>query len=278
MHVPYRAGSPFPYISAAAGAGGQGAAGAVGKPIVLLGWTAPGLTDLRVTPFSNAFSGVEIHAHLIAGMLDGTTRATPPWADDARLAAVLLLGALADGGAAALRADHRPGCHLALLALLLAAYGAAWSRFWVVPMAAPMLAVFGLYALNTAYGFFAADAQQAPDHQAVRPVCAARTGRRNEPGSGALHHGRAVARHDRAVLRHPRLHQFFREAAAGRTRRSAERLPVDHDAHRAAASRHHRQIHRRRHHGVLERAGGLERPRHPRGADRARHAGRACRN
>jgi adenylate cyclase len=43
-----------------------------------------------------------------------------------------------------------------LLALLLAAYGAAWSRFWVVPMAAPMLTVFGLYALNTAYGFFAA--------------------------------------------------------------------------------------------------------------------------
>ena len=42
-----------------------------------------------------------------------------------------------------------------MLALLLAAYAAAWSRFWVVPMAAPMLTVFGLYALNTAYGFFA---------------------------------------------------------------------------------------------------------------------------
>ncbi|OYY77520.1 MAG: adenylate/guanylate cyclase domain-containing protein, partial [Hydrogenophilales bacterium 16-62-9] len=44
---------------------------------------------------------------------------------------------------------------IVLLALLLAAYAAAWSRFWVVPMAAPMLTVFGLYALNTAYGFFA---------------------------------------------------------------------------------------------------------------------------
>ena len=44
---------------------------------------------------------------------------------------------------------------MGLLALLLAAYAAAWSRFWVVPMAAPMLTVIGLYALNTAYGFFA---------------------------------------------------------------------------------------------------------------------------
>ncbi|OYX26831.1 MAG: adenylate/guanylate cyclase domain-containing protein [Hydrogenophilales bacterium 32-62-9] len=44
---------------------------------------------------------------------------------------------------------------LALLAALAAAYAAAWSRFWVVPMAAPMLTVAGLYALNTAYGFFA---------------------------------------------------------------------------------------------------------------------------
>ena len=124
--------------------------------IVLLGSTAPGLADLRVTPFSNTFPGVEIHAHLIAGMLDGTTRATPPWANDARLVAVLLLGALLT--AVLLRFGPTIGlaATVALLALLLAAYGAAWSRFLVVPMAAPMLTLFGLYALNTAYGFFAA--------------------------------------------------------------------------------------------------------------------------
>jgi adenylate cyclase len=156
VHVPYRAGAPFPYISAADVLAGKAPLEQLENRIVLLGSTAPGLADLRVTPFSNVFPGGEIHAHLIAGMLDGTTRATPPWADDARLAAVLLLGALLT--IVLLRFGPTIGlaASMVLLALLLAAYGAAWSRFWVVPMAAPMLTVFGLYALNTAYGFFAA--------------------------------------------------------------------------------------------------------------------------
>ncbi|MDP2265019.1 MAG: CHASE2 domain-containing protein, partial [Thiobacillus sp.] len=155
VYVPYRAGAPFPYISAAQVLAGKAPLAQLENRIVLLGSTAPGLADLRVTPFSNAFPGVEIHAHLIAGMLDGTTRSTPPWAGDAQLAAVLILGGvltfvlLRFGPVVGLAAS------IGLLALLLAAYAAAWTRFWVVPMAAPMLTVFGLYALNTAYGFFA---------------------------------------------------------------------------------------------------------------------------
>ncbi len=155
VHVPYRAGAPFPYISAAEVLAGKAPLEQLENRIVLVGSTAPGLADLRVTPFSSTFPGVEIHAHLIAGMLDGTTRATPPWADDARLAAVLLLGTLLT--IVLLRFGPTIGlaATLALLGLLLAAYAVAWSRFMVVPMAAPMLTVFGLYALNTAYGFFA---------------------------------------------------------------------------------------------------------------------------
>jgi adenylate cyclase len=154
VHVPYRAGSPYPYISVAEVLAGRTPRAQLENRIVLLGSTAPGLADLRVTPLSNTFPGVEIHAHLIAGMLDGDTRATPPWADDARLAAVLLLGVLLT--AVLLRFGPTIGLvsTLVLLGLLLAAYGVAWSHFWVVPMAAPMLTLFGLYALNTAYGFF----------------------------------------------------------------------------------------------------------------------------
>ncbi len=156
VHVPYRAGAPFPYVSAADVLAGKAPQAQLENRIVLLGSTAPGLADLRVTPFSNAFPGVEIHAHLITGMLDGTTRSTPPWAADVRLVAVILLGGLLT----AILLRFGPTIGLAatfvLLALLLAAYAAAWSRFLVVPMAAPMLTLFGLYALNTAYGFFAA--------------------------------------------------------------------------------------------------------------------------
>ncbi len=155
VYVPYRAGSPFPYISAADVLAGKTPVAQLENRIVLVGSTAPGLADLRVTPFSGTFPGVEIHAHLIAGMLDGATRSTPPWADDARLAAVLVLGVVL----AVLLLRFGPGvglvATLALLAALFAAYVAAWRQGWVVPLAAPMLTVFGLYALNTAYGFFA---------------------------------------------------------------------------------------------------------------------------
>ena len=145
----------FPYISAAQVLAGKAPLAQLENRIVLLGSTAPGLADLRVTPFSSTFPGVEIHAHLIAGMLDGTTRYTPPWADDARVLVVLVLGVLLT--LVLLRFNPIIGLvvSMGLLALLLAAYAAAWTRFWVVPMAAPMITVLGLYALNTAYGFFA---------------------------------------------------------------------------------------------------------------------------
>ena len=155
VYVPYRAGSPFPYISAAQVLAGKAPRAQLENRIVLLGSTAPGLTDLRVTPFSNVFPGVEIHAHLLAGILDGTTRSTPPWAADVQLVAVLLLGGVLTG--VLLRFGPVIGLvtSMGLLAFVVAAYAAAWSRFWVVPMAAPVVTVLGLYALNTAYGFFA---------------------------------------------------------------------------------------------------------------------------
>ncbi|MBT9568904.1 MAG: adenylate/guanylate cyclase domain-containing protein [Thiobacillus sp.] len=155
VYVPYRAGAPFPYISVADVLSGKTPLARLENRIVLLGSTAPGLADLRVTPFSNAFPGVEIHAHLLAGMLDGTIRYIPPWADDARLLAVLVLGALLTLVLLRFRPVFGLLATLAFLALLVAAYGAAWARFWVVPMAAPMITLLGLYAFNTAYGFFA---------------------------------------------------------------------------------------------------------------------------
>lgn len=158
VHVPYRAGAPFPYVSAADVLKGRAKIGQLENRILLVGSTAPGLSDLRVTPFSSTFPGVEIHAHLIAGMLDGNTRYTPAWADDARLLAVLLLGALIAW--MMIRFGPTPGllATLLALALLLGAYVWAWQRLWVVPVAAPLITVLGLYGLNVAYGFFTVSA------------------------------------------------------------------------------------------------------------------------
>jgi adenylate cyclase len=165
VHVPYRAGAPFPYVSAAEVLSGRARIGKLENRIILVGSTAPGLADLRVTPFSSTFPGVEIHAHLIAGMLDGNTRFTPAWADDARLLAVLLLGGLVAW--IVIRFGPTPGllASLAALAGLTAAYAAAWKHLWVIPMAAPLVTVLGLYLLNAAYGFFTASAAR---HQITR--------------------------------------------------------------------------------------------------------------
>ena len=39
--------------------------------IVLVGTTVPGLLDLRVTPVGETYPGVEIHANVLSGLMDG---------------------------------------------------------------------------------------------------------------------------------------------------------------------------------------------------------------
>lgn len=49
--------------------------------IVLVGVTAVGIYDLRVTPFDKIFPGVEVHANLIDSVLSGDILYKPVWAD-----------------------------------------------------------------------------------------------------------------------------------------------------------------------------------------------------
>lgn len=154
IFIPYRAGAPFPYFPAADVLAGRVNGKQLENRIILVGSTAPGLADLRVTPFASAFPGVEIHAHLMAGMLDGTTRVTPPWAKPAELAAVIGLGVLMVAGMALFGPLGDLLLALGLGGGLLALYGAAWNHHWVLPLATPLVTVAGLFLLNTAYGFF----------------------------------------------------------------------------------------------------------------------------
>ena len=79
--VPYigPAGS-YPYVSATSVIKGQVADAALLKDsIVLIGATAPGLQDIRSTPFGGVYPGVEIHANVIDGILGGTIRWAPAY-------------------------------------------------------------------------------------------------------------------------------------------------------------------------------------------------------
>ena len=125
VRVPFRgpggaAGQSFPYISAADLLKGQVPAGSLQGRYALLGFTAPGLMDLRVTPVSSVYPGVEIHANVLSAALDGRLVAQPSWSAVYELGLLLGLGLILTLGLPRLALLPALGLGLSLLILLLA--------------------------------------------------------------------------------------------------------------------------------------------------------------
>lgn len=157
--VPYRGpggpqGGSFRYLSAADVLAGQLPAGSLQGRYVLLGFTAPGLMDLRATPIGEAYPGVEVHASLISAALDGRLLREPPWAGAWQVAVLLLLGALFAlrlptlrlGGALALGAG-------ALVVLLLVDTALYLGAHIVLPQAAALLFIAVTLLAHIALGY-----------------------------------------------------------------------------------------------------------------------------
>jgi len=86
--------------------------------IVLVGATATGIYDMRVTPFSTIFPGIEIHATVIDNILHQSFLKRPGWTGLIDIAAIIFLGLII--GIVLPRVRAIPGVFLSLL--LLAAY------------------------------------------------------------------------------------------------------------------------------------------------------------
>ncbi|HLA36131.1 MAG TPA: CHASE2 domain-containing protein, partial [Rhodocyclaceae bacterium] len=93
--IPYRGrqGS-FPYYSVTDILNARVPVAQLAGRVVVVGTTAPGLMDLRATPVGTAYPGVEVHANLISGMLDGAIKHKPPYILGADVVLVLLAGAV----------------------------------------------------------------------------------------------------------------------------------------------------------------------------------------
>ncbi|HEY5366397.1 MAG TPA: adenylate/guanylate cyclase domain-containing protein [Casimicrobiaceae bacterium] len=93
--VPYR-GPPrtFHYESAADILDGSSRVTGIDGAIVLVGTTAKGLQDLRSTPFSPDFPGVELHANLLSGMLNGDMISVPRGAREVETLVIVVAGLL----------------------------------------------------------------------------------------------------------------------------------------------------------------------------------------
>jgi adenylate cyclase len=108
--------------------------------LVLLGSSAPGLSDLRATPVHRALPGIEVHAQLLAGLEDGDLSVRPDWSPGLELLTLTLVLA---GVAFATRRLAGPAAVIALVgiaaALLCADLLALTARGWAIPVAAPLM-------------------------------------------------------------------------------------------------------------------------------------------
>ncbi|WP_423458070.1 CHASE2 domain-containing protein [Ottowia sp. VDI28] len=158
--VPYRGhggpqGGSFRYISAAQVIEGKLPAGSLKGRVALLGFTAPGLMDLRTTPVGEAFPGVEIHANLISGMLDGRIAHQPDYARGYEVLVVLAAGALLIFGLPFLPMAGALLLGVAVIAGLLALNtGLYIGAGLALPQAAALMMALTALALNMAWGYF----------------------------------------------------------------------------------------------------------------------------
>jgi adenylate cyclase len=154
--IPYRGekGS-FPYYSLADVLKDRVAVEALKGRIAIIGTTAPALQDLRATPVGGAFPGVEVHANLIAGLLDGEIRRRP-WYTAGAEAVLLAIGGLA----LALLIPRLSALWATLatalgIALIVGFNLAAWNAGGLVlPLASSILVAAAIYTMNMAYGYF----------------------------------------------------------------------------------------------------------------------------
>ena len=123
--------------------------------IALVGTTAPGLLDLRATPVGAVYPGVEVHANMIAGIIDENIKQRPPYVLGAEFTLLTVTGLLL-----ALLLPLLNPLRLTLLTVLVLVAVLA-TNLWafdegnmVLPLASIVTMTGLLFTLNMAYGFF----------------------------------------------------------------------------------------------------------------------------
>ncbi|MEI7967663.1 MAG: adenylate/guanylate cyclase domain-containing protein [Betaproteobacteria bacterium] len=154
--APYRGpqGS-FPYVSASDVLRERTPVDGIRGRMVLIGTTAPGLQDIRSAPVANLFPGVEIHANLIAGILDGSIKQRPPYVLGAEIVLLGIVGTLLS----VTLAFMTPLRATALAAVTLVGVAGVNLAVWrygnlVLPVASGLAMVVTLFSLNMSYGYF----------------------------------------------------------------------------------------------------------------------------
>ena len=154
--IPYRgAQGSFPYVSATDVMSNNVDKAILNNKIVLLGTTAAGLMDLRATPMQNVYPGVEVHANMVAGILDGNIKQNPAYTQGIEFILLLLVGSLLAFSLPNLSPSSATLLTALCLGLLLGLNWLAWQAGnLALPLAALLVTISALYFFNMAYGFF----------------------------------------------------------------------------------------------------------------------------
>ena len=154
--VPYRGREfSFPYVSATDVLNRRADPRILAGAIVFLGTTAPGLKDQRSTPVGGAYPGVEVHANMVSGVLDGRVRQRAPYYAGMEAVLLLVIGLLM----ALVFPSLSPLAAFGLTAALIAGLGGLALWVWsaaslVMPLGVPIVFTLAVFLAQQLYGYF----------------------------------------------------------------------------------------------------------------------------
>lgn len=123
--------------------------------IVLVGTTAPGLLDLRTTPMKESYPGVEVHANMVAGILDGDIKERPAYTLGLEFVLLLVVGLGLAFALPALSPQHATVLMLGVITVLVMTNLYAWQQqHLILPLASGLALALGLFVFNMSYGYF----------------------------------------------------------------------------------------------------------------------------
>lgn len=159
--VNFRGGpQTFPHISATDIMEGRISKDQLKDKIVLVGATAIGVYDLRVTPFSEIYPGLEIHANVVDNILRGDFLQRTSWSNLLDIFAIILVAAVM--GLAVPRLSVVPGLITALGLFLgyLVFCQFLFTRGTILNMVYPMVTLIVAYISMTVYKYMTEERQK----------------------------------------------------------------------------------------------------------------------
>jgi adenylate cyclase len=154
--VPYRGrNNSFPYVSAVDVIRGLADPEILAGAIVLVGTTTETLFDMRTTPVQKDYPGVEIHANMIAGILDNAVKEKPTYTRGVEFLQILITGLLL----AVILPLLSPVLAVSLILFTFVATIGFNFFYWhyydlVFHLASVLILILLIFLVNIFYGFF----------------------------------------------------------------------------------------------------------------------------